>query len=226
MKVLVLGGSGFLGRHVVAALQDRGHAPVVGTRDPRRLRSLPPTIATCERRRVRFEQMGRPGDWDTTLTDIDAVVNCVGILRPRGRATYDRVHRRADVLLANPEGPVLRRVVLLFVFQVALAARNERRAAAFALPRMRQAREALGQRATPLMAPSPGALALLWGAHLASVLRRGADGGAPLTRHRRSCHPVDPAARERRAFRCRHFLSAKVQREHGGGRVEPPPTGF
>ena len=101
MKVLVLGGSGFLGRHVVAALQDRGHAPVVGTRDPQRLRSLPPTIATCERRRVRFEQMGRPGDWDTTLMDIDAVVNCVGILRPRGRATYDRVHRRAPVALAG-----------------------------------------------------------------------------------------------------------------------------
>ena len=34
MRVLVLGGTGFLGRHVVAALDTRGHEVVVGSRDP------------------------------------------------------------------------------------------------------------------------------------------------------------------------------------------------
>ena len=101
MKALVLGGSGFLGRHVVAALLDRGHAVAIGTRDPRRLRSSDPATMACERRRVRFERMGASETWDATLTGIDAVVNCVGILRPRGRATYDRVHRLAPVALAS-----------------------------------------------------------------------------------------------------------------------------
>jgi NADH dehydrogenase len=101
MKVLVLGGSGFLGRHVVAALLDRGHAAVIGTRDPRRLLSSDPATMACERRRVRFERMGAFESWDATLKGIDAVVNCVGILRPRGRATYDRVHRLAPVALAG-----------------------------------------------------------------------------------------------------------------------------
>ena len=101
MQVLVLGGSGFLGRHVVAALLDRGHAPVIGTRDPRRLPSSDRATIACERRRVRFERMGASASWDATLAGIDAVVNCVGILRPRGRATYDCVHRRAPLALAS-----------------------------------------------------------------------------------------------------------------------------
>ena len=33
MRVLVLGGAGFLGRHVVAALAARGHRVVIGSRD-------------------------------------------------------------------------------------------------------------------------------------------------------------------------------------------------
>ena len=36
VKVLVLGGSGFVGRHAVAALLDRGAEVIVGTRDPLR----------------------------------------------------------------------------------------------------------------------------------------------------------------------------------------------
>src|SRR4051812_34545472 len=34
MRVLVLGGSGFLGRHVVAAVDARGHDAIVGSREP------------------------------------------------------------------------------------------------------------------------------------------------------------------------------------------------
>lgn len=101
MRVLVLGGSGFLGRHVVAGLLARGHAVVVGSRDPRRAQlRMQPAAQSCERRVVRFERMITPHDWDATLAGIDAVVNCVGILRPRGRASYERVHHLAPAALA------------------------------------------------------------------------------------------------------------------------------
>src|SRR5258706_514369 len=45
MKVLVLGGTGFVGRHAAAALRARGHAVVIGTRHPRRaLAKLPAAL--------------------------------------------------------------------------------------------------------------------------------------------------------------------------------------
>jgi NADH dehydrogenase len=42
-----------------------------------------------------------PGSWDALLKGIDVVVNCVGILRERGRETYARVHREAPAALAR-----------------------------------------------------------------------------------------------------------------------------
>ena len=102
MRVLVLGGGGFIGRHVVAALMARGHEAIVGTRDPgRAARRLPPEVRGCERRPARFERLTAPGSWDVLLRGIEVVVNCVGILRERGRETYERVHRDAPGALAR-----------------------------------------------------------------------------------------------------------------------------
>ncbi|ATX82973.1 dTDP-6-deoxy-L-talose 4-dehydrogenase (NAD+) [Mariprofundus ferrinatatus] len=41
MKVLVTGGSGFVGRHVVTRLLERGHEPIVLGRDPARIEEMP-----------------------------------------------------------------------------------------------------------------------------------------------------------------------------------------
>ena len=93
MRVLVLGGAGFLGRHVAAALAARGHRVVIGSRRPRG--------PGRGYRQCRFERRIHGGAWGDALADIDAVVNCVGILRERGAATYDRVHRLAPAALAG-----------------------------------------------------------------------------------------------------------------------------
>ncbi|MFK8017307.1 MAG: NAD(P)H-binding protein [Gammaproteobacteria bacterium] len=99
--VLVLGGAGFVGRHVVAALQRRGHQVIIGSRHParpdRRLDALPNTPI---RRAIRLERRLQATDWLHDLEDADAVINCVGILRPRLRETYDRVHHLAPAALA------------------------------------------------------------------------------------------------------------------------------
>jgi len=102
MRVMVLGGTGFIGRHVAAALRSRGHAVVIGTRRPKRaLTKLPPALRDCELRETHFESLTTRYVWQPLLADVDAVVNSVGILRERGRETYDRVHNMAPTALAT-----------------------------------------------------------------------------------------------------------------------------
>jgi NADH dehydrogenase len=93
-RVLVLGGRGFIGRHVVNALLARGADVVVGTRHPDRA-TLP-----CRHVGTRFERLQRAADWRPKLAGIEVVVNCVGILRRRGSETYERVHHSGPAALA------------------------------------------------------------------------------------------------------------------------------
>ncbi len=97
MRVLVPGGAGFLGRSVVGALEARGHAVVVGSR--KGSCEGGPEGGASRRRRMRFESLLSADAWAPHLAGIDAVVNCVGILRERGRETYDRLHHLAPAAL-------------------------------------------------------------------------------------------------------------------------------
>lgn len=102
MKILVLGGAGFIGRHTVAALLARGHGVVVGTRDPQQAAArLPSRALSCVRRSAHFERLLEPEAWRSLLHDVEVVVNCVGILRPRWGETYDRIHHVAPAALAD-----------------------------------------------------------------------------------------------------------------------------
>ncbi|MEP6607539.1 MAG: NAD(P)H-binding protein [Burkholderiaceae bacterium] len=102
MRVLVLGGAGFIGRHTVAALLARGHEVVIGSRYPERAaRRLPPEAHRCERGAARFEQLLTAESWQPLLARVDVAVNCVGILRQRGAETYEKVHHRAPAALAD-----------------------------------------------------------------------------------------------------------------------------
>jgi len=102
MKVLILGGAGFIGRHAAQALQARGHEVVIASRDPDRCRRrLPAELFLPERREAHLDWLTAPAGWQCLLRDIDCVVNAVGILRERGFETYERVHYRAPRALAE-----------------------------------------------------------------------------------------------------------------------------
>jgi NADH dehydrogenase len=128
MKVLVLGGTGFVGRHAALALRARGHTVVIGTRHPKRaLAKLPPelraSLHNVELRETHFESLTTRYIWKPLLEDADAVVNAVGILRERGSETYDRVHNMAPAAL----GEACARLRIRLVHVSALGLRPEAR---------------------------------------------------------------------------------------------------
>jgi len=101
-NVLLLGGTGFVGRHAAAALRARGHRVVIGTRHPRRaLAKLPPALRDLDLREVHLESLTTRYVWAPVLSGFDVVLNAVGILRERGGETYDRVHNMAPAALGE-----------------------------------------------------------------------------------------------------------------------------
>jgi NADH dehydrogenase len=101
MRVLVLGGAGYLGRYAAAALAARGHDVTIGTRRPRRAAlRLPVALQGCGRREVHMERLASPQAWRPLLAGVHIVVNAVGILRERHAETYDAVHHLGPAALA------------------------------------------------------------------------------------------------------------------------------
>ena len=88
--VTVFGGSGFLGRHVVRALANRGYRIRVAVRRPELAGYLQPLGAVGQiqavQANVRF-----PPSVEAAVRDADIVVNLVGILFERGRQRFDAV---------------------------------------------------------------------------------------------------------------------------------------
>jgi uncharacterized protein YbjT (DUF2867 family) len=96
-RALVSGGTGFIGRHAVAALHAAGFDVVIASRHPARHTDAYP-FATL--RAARFETLLSPGAWAELLEGVDVVVNCVGILRQRSGESYEDVHHFAPAALA------------------------------------------------------------------------------------------------------------------------------
>lgn len=90
MKVLVTGGTGFVGTHIANALIRQGHSVAVLARDPdgTRNRYNRPVEA------VRGDVL-EPASLSRALAGRDAVVHLVGIIHEEGRQTFDRMHREA-----------------------------------------------------------------------------------------------------------------------------------
>jgi len=88
--VTVFGGSGFLGRHIVQALARRGYRVRAAVRRPDLATHLQPLGAPGQIMPVQANLRYR---WsvDRAVIGADAVVNCVGILAPTGKQSFDAV---------------------------------------------------------------------------------------------------------------------------------------
>jgi uncharacterized protein YbjT (DUF2867 family) len=90
MLVTVFGGSGFLGRHVVRALANRGYRIRVAVRRPELTGYLQPLGRVGQIQPVQANvRVGR--SVEAAVRDCDAVINLVGILFERGRQRFEAV---------------------------------------------------------------------------------------------------------------------------------------
>ena len=90
MLVTVFGGSGFLGRHVVRALANRGYRIRVAVRRPDLAGYLQPIGRVGQIHAVQAN-LRYPDSVQAAMRDADMAVNLVGILFERGRQRFDAV---------------------------------------------------------------------------------------------------------------------------------------
>jgi len=95
MRVLVTGAYGFIGAHIVAALARADHEVICAVRGGRANSRFPglKAIACDMAKDITVEA------WLPRLVDIDAVVNCAGILRETSTQTFLAVHEQAPAAL-------------------------------------------------------------------------------------------------------------------------------
>lgn len=88
--VLVLGGNGFIGRHIVKHLKYKGMTVIIGTRNA--------STSNCgkgELRNTSLHKKRSHKEWVELIDGVDVVINSVGILRQRPGETFDLIHHRA-----------------------------------------------------------------------------------------------------------------------------------
>jgi len=89
-SVAVLGGSGFVGRHVCHALAAEGYRVQVATRDRERAKEQLILLPTAD---VVTVDVHDPADLAAFVRGADAVVNLVGVLHQgRGTASFEQAH--------------------------------------------------------------------------------------------------------------------------------------
>jgi uncharacterized protein YbjT (DUF2867 family) len=96
MRILVMGAYGFIGTHVTGRLMAAGHTVIAGAHD---LALAKKRLPDCEIIACDFSKDIHPDVWISRLKNIDAVVNCVGILQSNNPKTIEAIHYLAPKAL-------------------------------------------------------------------------------------------------------------------------------
>jgi uncharacterized protein YbjT (DUF2867 family) len=96
MKILLLGATGFLGRHICALLLKNGFLVVAAVRD---IKSAQRRFPGIEAIRIDLNRMTKQEDWSPYLAGIDAVVNAAGILQSSLAQSAAAIHTHSPKAL-------------------------------------------------------------------------------------------------------------------------------
>ena len=94
MRILVTGGTGFVGREVVRQLSGVGNKVTCLVRDTGRARSILPDKVQLHR-----GELSDAGSLKSALNECDAVIHLAGIIQERGRSTFEQIHVRGTAVL-------------------------------------------------------------------------------------------------------------------------------
>jgi uncharacterized protein YbjT (DUF2867 family)/uncharacterized membrane protein YphA (DoxX/SURF4 family) len=94
MRIMLLGASGFIGRHLLGALIEQGYEVVCAGR------TVPAAMhPRLSFRHADFSKHTSKAEWLARLTDIDAVINCVGIFHETAQQQFDILHVQGPHML-------------------------------------------------------------------------------------------------------------------------------
>jgi uncharacterized protein YbjT (DUF2867 family) len=106
MKVLLTGANGLIGGEIAGRLVGLGHEVVAVSRRRQALRSLGTQTVCLDFRSAVLT------DWLGYLADVDAVINCVGVLQGHGTDSTEAAHARGPAVLFEAcEAAGVRRVI-------------------------------------------------------------------------------------------------------------------
>lgn len=97
MKVLMTGAGGFIGSAILERLLAGGHQVVAWARNSDNLPNHPDVLF----RPVELNKLLTPGGWVPLLDNVQAVINCAGILREHRGGDFERIHHTAPLALAQ-----------------------------------------------------------------------------------------------------------------------------
>jgi uncharacterized protein YbjT (DUF2867 family) len=97
-NVTLIGGSGFLGRHLARALTERGIAATIPTRNRERAKSELIVLPNVE---VIAADVRSDADLERAIAGADAVFSLVGILHESVRGDFERVHTELPRRIAD-----------------------------------------------------------------------------------------------------------------------------
>ncbi|MBZ9653132.1 SDR family oxidoreductase [Phyllobacterium lublinensis] len=163
MKVLVLGGTGFIGQQVCQRLLSDGHVVTAVGRD---IAEVCRRIKQVTWRSIDIGKLTSVDDWVPLLAGVDAVVNCVGALQDGARDNVTAV--QLDAMLKLYEAAAQSSVRLVVQISTAIEGRG---ASLPFIATKRAADEALVQSTVPHIILRP-----------ALVIGRNAHGGTALIR--------------------------------------------
>ena len=121
VRVLVTGGTGFVGREVVRHLHDRGHEVHLLARDPSRAARLFEGFPV----RIHKGNILEPATLSAPVQDVDAVIHLVGIISESGSHTFQKIHVSA---VQNLLEAIAGRSPLRLIHMSALGTRPQARA--------------------------------------------------------------------------------------------------